>query len=490
MTTPQSKSVEEVLKDKARLGAEFEQYQRLVTVMFTDIAGSTKYFDTHGDLEGMHMVTDVLSTLQPQVVKHKGTVVKTIGDAIMAYFENPVDAVRCAMQMLRALIELNKRRPQGKDVHVRVALNLGVGLVKDNDVFGDVVNVCSRIEHHTEANRIGVSPSVVEAINKEKDIAVRKIGEVALRGKAAQMDLYEVLWREGEKVKEEAPVKMSGEQLALATGTQLGLADDVRAAIAEALKGKAPTAKVHAAERKFTLVQVLPDRSLGQRFALQEQSVVVGREQVPIAFADDPLMSRQHAVFTSIGGALYVEDLGSANGVFVRIRRPLEIDHGDIVLLGRQMFRFQLLGKPLPGEEEADKPEKGKKPKKGGRETVVAKFEPKDVVKATGTLPVPTDVPLQGELVRLVRGGVEEKHFPLYRGENSFGRTKGNYTFAEDPYLSRLHARLILHAPRCVLEDLNSTNGTFVRIRERQILDVDDTVLVGSQFLRVLAETV
>ncbi len=488
MTTPQSKSVEEVLKDKARLGAEFEQYQRLVTVMFTDIAGSTKYFDTHGDLEGMHMVTDVLTTLQPQVGKHKGTVVKTIGDAIMAYFENPVDAVRCSVQMQRDLIELNKRRPQGKDVHVRVALNLGVGLVKDNDVFGDVVNVCSRIEHHTEANRIGVSPSVVEAVRKEKDIAVRKIGEVALRGKAAQMDLYEVLWREGDKVKEETPVKMSGEQLALATGTQLGLADDVRAAIAEALKGKAPTGKVHVAERKFTLVQVLPDRSLGQRFPLTEQAAVVGREKAPIAFADDPLMSRQHAVFTSIGGALYVEDLDSANGVFVRIRRPLEIDHGDIVLLGRQMFRFQLLGKPLPGEEKEEEKDKGKKAKKAGRETLVAKFEPKDVVKATGTIPAPGDAPLQGELVRLVRGGVEEKHFPLYRGENSFGRTKGNYTFADDPYLSRLHARLILHAPRCVLEDLNSTNGTFVRIRERQILDVDDTVLVGSQFLRVLAD--
>jgi pSer/pThr/pTyr-binding forkhead associated (FHA) protein len=98
------------------------------------------------------------------------------------------------------------------------------------------------------------------------------------------------------------------------------------------------------------------------------------------------------------------------------------------------------------------------------------------------------ETPLQGELVRLVRGGVEEKHFPLYRGENSFGRTTGNYTFPDDPYLSRTHARLILHSPRCVLEDLNSTNGTFVRIRERQILDVDDTVLVGSQFLRVLGE--
>ncbi len=486
MTTPQARSVEEVLQERARLGAEFEKYQRLVTVMFTDIAGSTRYFDTHGDLEGMAMVTDVMNCLQPQVTRHKGTVVKTIGDAIMAYFENPVEAVRCSIEMLRALIELNKRRPKDKDVHVRVALNLGVGLVKDNDVFGDVVNVCSRIEHQTEANRIGVSPSVVESISKEKDLNVRKIGVVELRGKAARMDLYEVIWREGEKAKEVQPAKMSGEQLALAAGTQLGLAEDVRAAIAAALKGKAPTTKVAAAERKFTLVQVMPDRSLGKRFPLTEASTVIGREKAAMIFPEDTLMSRQHAVFTTLSGALYVEDLGSANGVFVRIRRPLEIEHGNIILLGRQMFRFQLLGQPLP---EA-KGEQKKVGKKTGKQTLVAKFDPKDVVAAGGPAPSSGtgEAPLQGELVRLIRGGVEEKHFPLFRGENSFGRSNGNYTFPDDPYLSRMHARLILHAPRCVLEDLNSTNGTFVRIHERQILDVDDTVLIGSQFLRVLGE--
>ena len=355
MTTQQAKSVEEVLQERARLGAEFEKYQRLVTVMFTDIAGSTKYFDTHGDLEGMAMVTDVLNALQPQVNKHKGTVVKTIGDAIMAFFENPVEAVRSSIDMQRAIVHLNTRRPKDKSVHVRVALNLGVGLVKDNDVFGDVVNVCSRIEHQTEANRIGVSPSVVEAITKEKDLNVRKIGVVALRGKAAQMDLYEVLWREGEKPVEVQPAKMSGEQLALAAGTQLGLAEDVRAAIAAALKGKAPTTKVAAAERKFALVQVMPDRSLGQKFPLTEASTVIGREKAAMVFPDDTLMSRQHAVFTALGGALYVEDLESANGVFVRIRHPIEIEHGTIILLGRQMFRFQLSGQPLPEAKAEEK---------------------------------------------------------------------------------------------------------------------------------------
>jgi class 3 adenylate cyclase len=219
-----------LLKQRARLDAELERYQRMVTVMFTDIAGSTRYFDEHGDLAGMAMLQEVNDTLQPRVGEHKGIIVKTIGDAIMAYFENPIEGVRCGIDMQRAIEKANNKRSEAQQIRVRVALNLGVGLLKDNDVFGDVVNVCSRIEHETQAEKIGVSPSVVEAVGKEKDVACQKIGEVAMRGKAKPMDLYEVLWRpeEIEEFKKAPPKKMSGEQLAMATGTRLGLDDEVR----------------------------------------------------------------------------------------------------------------------------------------------------------------------------------------------------------------------------------------------------------------------
>jgi class 3 adenylate cyclase len=116
--------------------------------MFTDIAGSTRYFDEHGDLAGMAMLTAVNDRLQPLVTKHQGIVVKTIGDAIMAYFENPLAAVRCGMEMQSTVVGLDPQET-GQPIQIRVALNLGVGLMKDNDVFGDVVNVCSRIEHKT-----------------------------------------------------------------------------------------------------------------------------------------------------------------------------------------------------------------------------------------------------------------------------------------------------------------------------------------------------
>jgi class 3 adenylate cyclase len=102
----------ELLKEWSQLNAELERHQRLVTVMFTDIAGSTRYFDEHGDLAGMAMLTAVNDRLQPLVTKHQGIVVKTIGDAIMAYFENPLAADRPA--------DPDSRRPQpGRGVDER-----------------------------------------------------------------------------------------------------------------------------------------------------------------------------------------------------------------------------------------------------------------------------------------------------------------------------------------------------------------------------------
>src|SRR3990170_257721 len=336
------KSVAELLKQRALLDAELERFQRLVTVMFTDVAGSTRYFDQHGDLAGMAMLQEVNYSLQPQVGQHQGKIVKTIGDAVMAYFENPVQAVRCAIAMQRAIEEANKTHTEAQRIRIRVALNLGVGLLKDNDVFGDVVNVCSRIEKETRAGQIGVSPSVVEAVSREPGVACRKIGAVALGGKVQKMDLYEVLWQEGVDRAGAQPEKLSGDQLALATGTVVRVDEDVRAAIAEALKGKA--AKLAPIATQFVLIEEKPGGELGQRYPLLQGRLLVGREKGDILFSGDSMISAQHAMFTVLGGGLYVEDLGSTHGVFVRIREPFDLQDGDTLLMGQQVFRFRLSG--------------------------------------------------------------------------------------------------------------------------------------------------
>src|SRR5512142_282471 len=125
---------------------ELEKFRKNVVVMFTDIKGSTAYFEKYGDLAGMRMVHECNSMLQGIVESHGGRLVKTIGDAIMAVFEDCTAAVRSAIEMQRKLAESNAAKPEGERVLVRIGLHWGTGIVKSNDVFGDVVNVASRVE--------------------------------------------------------------------------------------------------------------------------------------------------------------------------------------------------------------------------------------------------------------------------------------------------------------------------------------------------------
>ncbi|MGI9102784.1 MAG: adenylate/guanylate cyclase domain-containing protein [Terriglobales bacterium] len=209
-------AVSELLRERLRLDAELARYQQAVTVLFVDIVGSTHFYDQHGDIAGLAMVQKFLDQLTPIVQKHEGIVVKTLGDAILARFHTALDGVRCALAMQFALLEYNVGRPTLEQIHSRVALNAGYALIKDNDVFGDVVNVCSRIESAAKPDDILISPSVYDQICRFEEIAVRKRAEgVQLKGKSQKLDLYEVVWGLDEPVGL-APPPPSKEQVAMA----------------------------------------------------------------------------------------------------------------------------------------------------------------------------------------------------------------------------------------------------------------------------------
>lgn len=468
-----SRRLEELIRERARLDAELEQHQQLITILFMDIVGSTRFYDQHGDLAGLVMVQKVLDRLIPLVEQHDGVVVKTIGDAILARFGNAQIAVRCGTAMQRTMADYNTNRAPADQIHVRVALNLGLGLVKeDGDVFGDVVNVASRIEKATDADEIAISPSVYEQIQHVPDIAVRKKATgVELKGKADKLDLYAVIWRAGERTGP-APPRPSSEQLALATGLHTGLAEMARPETPAATPSRLPRRETvvlgkaeaeKAAGVHFVLAHVRADGSLGERFSLDRPGMVAGRQQGDIRLADDPLVAPQHARFTQLGDAVYVEDLGSPQGVFVRLRQPHPLKDGDIILLGHQKLRFSASsGGGAPAAASA----KGTRVLGAGQSSAVA----------------------SPQLVRLGPDNQEGDHFLLKGRETSLGRSQGTYTFPEDHYMSGSHARIAFEDDQFVLEDRGSTNGTFVRIRKRLLLRDGDTVLIGAQLLRVLTE--
>ena len=197
------KSIEELLEERERLDKILEEeFRREITIVFTDIKGSTQYFESRGDIEGLSMIRKHNEMHFPTIEAHGGRVVKTIGDAIMAAFEDPASAVRATIEMQNNLMSFNKNRSKSNQIHIRIGLNHGVALYKGDDVFGDAVNLAARVESLAEADEILISESVYRAVKDTDDIICRFHTKATFKGKSEEVKLYRVVWSEEQLVAE------------------------------------------------------------------------------------------------------------------------------------------------------------------------------------------------------------------------------------------------------------------------------------------------
>src|SRR6185295_3706133 len=146
--------IKELLAAREAADQESDSVRTPVTVLFSDIKGSTAYFERYGDIRGLAMVQRHNSLLFPIIEGCGGRVVKTIGDAIMAVFDDPKGAVQGAIGMQRVLEGDRILQPASEQIHIKVGLHTGPCLVKDKDVYGDVVNVASRVQNQSEPDQI------------------------------------------------------------------------------------------------------------------------------------------------------------------------------------------------------------------------------------------------------------------------------------------------------------------------------------------------
>ena len=141
--------------------------------MFTDIVGYTTLMGKDSD-KALKLVTTNVGIQKPIVEKHNGTWIKEIGDGTLASFSAAIDAVNCAIEIQRSVRkELDSR--------IRIGIHIGDIIVKDNDVYGDGVNVASRLEAITEPGGIYISDSVHKAIRGETLIETEFVGDLELR---------------------------------------------------------------------------------------------------------------------------------------------------------------------------------------------------------------------------------------------------------------------------------------------------------------------
>jgi formylglycine-generating enzyme required for sulfatase activity/class 3 adenylate cyclase len=185
--------IDELLQARSEIDEELRRHKARVTVFFTDVVGSTNYFDRFGDTAGLLLLHRHDNLVTRAVEEFRGTVVKTIGDSVMAEFPEPIFAVRAAIAIQRRLAEQNENVVEEERLRIRTGINCGAGFRKANDLFGDAINLAARITKRSGPGQILISTSVRDAL-VNTGIVSKSVGRVGLEGKAETEELHEVLW--------------------------------------------------------------------------------------------------------------------------------------------------------------------------------------------------------------------------------------------------------------------------------------------------------
>jgi len=206
------------------------------------------------------------------------------------------------------------------------------------------------------------------------------------------------------------------------------------------------------------LVSVNRDGSDGEAHAITEESFDLGRTEGQLLFNDDPYLSDRHCRFCIRNGRWLVQDLQSCNGIYARLSGPVELHSGDRVLLGKQVLCFETLSEL----ERALSP--------AVQHGVLVFGSPLRTAWA--------------RLRQLTVAGIHRDVYYLYRPRIVLGREEGDLIFPDDEFMSRQHLSLAQQGTTVLLQDLSSSNGTFVQIRDQYELAPGCLIRVGDQLLR------
>jgi pSer/pThr/pTyr-binding forkhead associated (FHA) protein len=204
---------------------------------------------------------------------------------------------------------------------------------------------------------------------------------------------------------------------------------------------------------RATLTLIRPDGSEGGVFELKQGNNTIGRTFAPI-FENDGYLSPTHAEVTVGAASGLVKDLGSLNGVFVKMTEEEEIRPGQVFRIGQELLRFDLVTPPEPmpdGTEVMGSPNPG----------------------------------YWGKVTVIIGKDVDGSAYPLLGESVTIGRERGEINFPDDGYVSGLHAKVTTRDGRVYLQDLGSSNGTFYKIASERALRNESFVLLGQQLFRL-----
>lgn len=178
-----------------------------MAVLFADIAGSTKLYDTFGDTQAKLMVDECISIMRAIVAQYGGRVIKTIGDEVMCVLPDADSGCLAATDMQLKIMALPVM--SGVKRSIRVGFHYGPVIHENNDVFGDTVNLAARMAGLAKGMQIITTLATVEKMAPMLRASTRKIAALSVKGKGDDVDVCEVIWQAGEELTMATPSILS-----------------------------------------------------------------------------------------------------------------------------------------------------------------------------------------------------------------------------------------------------------------------------------------
>ncbi len=174
------------------VAAKAAEQRKLAAIMFTDMVGYSALTQKDEKL-ALRILEEHRAIVRPLLAKHDGHEIKTIGDAFLVEFPSALAATACAIEIQKTLFERAESRPSESAVRLRIGLHVGDIIYKENDVFGDGINIAARIEPLAEAGGICLSEDVARQIQNKIDYALVRLGKGELKNINLPVDIYRII---------------------------------------------------------------------------------------------------------------------------------------------------------------------------------------------------------------------------------------------------------------------------------------------------------
>jgi len=284
-------------------------------IMFADVSGSSSLYKRYGNVAAKAHIDRALHLMRDLTESHGGRVVKTIGDEVMARFDQPEDACRAACAIQHQCHRSNQADIDGEDVAIRIGMDFGHTLLDGDDVFGDTVNDAAYVAQIARPNQIVVTQALVDALPAVLRASCEEFDRVNIKGETSKSLIFRLLW--------ESPSEDQSATTVMA---------------------------VHNITQQISTRQLQLDYH-DQLFAITSDDVpfIIGRDHRKAHLhVDSSLASRDHCHIVLRRGKFVLAD-HSTNGTYVKVPKQPEIylRREELPLVGEGSIS---LGKPAGSE--------------------------------------------------------------------------------------------------------------------------------------------